>query len=383
MNYRSNARVVADTRRDMDEYQARVDGFLVANGCLLRHPHRDARDFLGASLREHVQALAEARGEDVPSGLNQLMAGEVRAYERRLATGGQRSGMGTADLPAFMETAIKRAALAGWERTPTSYQHWTRTGTVRTFEREGRVGLSEVGLLPEVPPGSDIPLMKAQARTEYVRATTRAGRIRFTRAMLFGDDSGALVRLAEAFGQAEQRTVQAAVTDYLTQASGTGPTLNQDSTALFHTNHNNYVSSSGAAPGLATVNAARQKMRRQKAPGSTHPLNIYPSILLVPAALEETARVLVAAGRTAWDDDEGDLRVVVDPGLDDVSATAWYLIADPERFDTVEVAFLEGRVGPRVEMQEIFHVDGGEWRLTTDFGIGVRDFRTMFRNVGA
>jgi phage major head subunit gpT-like protein len=62
--------------------------------------------------------------------------------------------------------------------------------------------------------------------------------------------------------------------------------------ALFHASHNN-LAGSGAAITAASVGAGRTAMRTQKNGKAT--LNIRPSFLLVPAALEDTAQVLMTS----------------------------------------------------------------------------------------
>ena len=74
---------------------------------------------------------------------------------------------------------------------------------------------------------------------------------------------------------------------------------------------------------------------------------------------------------------------ICEPRLDDNSATAWYLFADPAQIDTVEYCFLEGQEGVYFETKQGFEVDGVEMKARMDFGAAAIDFRGMQKNSGA
>ena len=73
---------------------------------------------------------------------------------------------------------------------------------------------------------------------------------------------------------------------------------------------------------------------------------------------------------------------MVDPRLDAVSTTAWYLAAAPS-FGTLEYAYLEGSQGPQVDTDYGFEVDGISYRCRLDFGCGIADWRGLYRSAGA
>lgn len=159
-----------------------------------------------------------------------------------------------------------------------------------------------------------------------------------------------------------------------------------DGTALFHADHKNLATTTGA-PSTATVGKGRTAMRTQKDGVAT--LNISPSYLLVPAALEDTARVLMAS---ETDPSQANSRkpnpvrnaaeIIVDARLDEASATAWYLLADPNRFDTIEVGYLDGVSAPFLDQQEGWNVDGVEYKVRIDAAAAPLEFRTMYKNAG-
>ncbi len=94
-------------------------------------------------------------------------------------------------------------------------------------------------------------------------------------------------------------------------------------------------------------------------------LNITPTFLVVPAALEATAYQIInsIADPSVGGDTTGssgvaniygpsgarNLTVVVDPLLDGNSTTKWYLAAQNSMVDTVELSFLSGENTPVLE----------------------------------
>lgn len=63
-------------------------------------------------------------------------------------------------------------------------------------------------------------------------------------------------------------------------------------------------------------------------------------------------------------------------------STAWYMFADPNEAPVIEVAFLNGNQAPYLEQQQGFAVDGSQWKVRIDYGVGVIDYRGAFMNDG-
>jgi hypothetical protein len=128
-------------------------------------------------------------------------------------------------------------------------------------------------------------------------------------------------------------------------------------------------------------------MRLQKGLDGKTPIDAPPRYLIVPAALELTAEQLLTAISAAKATDvnpfPGRLTLLVDPRLDAISATAWYLAADPATIDTVEYSYLEGEEGPQVIAREGFEIDGMQFKVRLDFGCGVLDWRGLYKANGA
>jgi hypothetical protein len=365
----------AANRLHPDQALALRDALALDAGVHLPTPHRDARAYRGLSLLATHRILASARGEQ-PAVTN------AAAWDREINAYRSASGLGTSTLPELTYNAAHVSLLAGWSEAPATWPHWCRTGRLETYLREQRVGASAFPALEAVPEGAEIPLAKRSSRREPIQAEKYAKILRLSREVALGDDPGWLLREMREHGRAARMAVERKAIALLTSNSGAGPTLTQDSVALFHSTHGN-LAGSGAAPSVTTLQAACAAMRTRTDPTSGEVLNAVPRVLLVPAALESTARVLVNSWNSALGDAEGDMVVAVCPRLDAVSATAWYLTARPESFDTFEVAFLEGQAAPDVEEATRWSTDGVDYKVRLEFGVAALDFRGMYRNPGA
>ncbi|MNL71936.1 hypothetical protein D3C87_1971690 [compost metagenome] len=73
----------------------------------------------------------------------------------------------------------------------------------------------------------------------------------------------------------------------------------------------------------------------------------------------------------------------MEPILDAVSASAWYLAASNSQVDTVEYTFLDGAEGPVIESEIGFEIDGVSYKCRHDFAAKAVDHRGLFRANGS
>ena len=128
------------------------------------------------------------------------------------------------------------------------------------------------------------------------------------------------------------------------------PTLN-DGTAWFHTDRSNDISS--ASLNVTALGAAYAALRGLKPSNSDATLELPPAVLLVPASLEVTARVLVASmanGLSAGDPSPNQAGLNPAPlaVLGDTRLTKVYLLPSPALMPVVGVAHLSGKRQPIV-----------------------------------
>jgi len=198
---------------------------------------------------------------------------------------------------------------------------------------------------------------------------------------LINDDLGAFVAMTGQFGRAAAEFEA----QYLVTLLASNPVM-ADTKALFHTGHGN-LAGTGAAISIASLGTAKQAMRLQKGLDGTTPIDATPKHLIVPAALETIALQYLAQTTpnqsSLVNPFAGQLSLIVDPRLDALSATRWYLAADSATVEGLEHAYLQGQEGPYIEQRLGFEVDGVEMKCRLDFGAGFTDYRGWYSNPGA
>lgn len=325
---------------------------------------------------------------------NQInMAGKTREQLIGLALTRSLIGHSTSDFANVLENVMNKALLAGWEETEETWSIWCRQGTLPDFKQGSRTNISAFSDLEIVYENGEYKYGTFSDLKETIQLVTYGKLFNISRQALANDDLNSLSRIPMAMGRAANRTVGDQAYNILTQAAGLGPTLNQDATALFDAaGHSNYYTGAGA-PSVSTVDAMITAMALQTDPSGNAILNINPKYLLVPKALRATAEVLMAAtlnpaeGTTTSFTEPNSVRgvaqVVSDARLDAASTTAWYMLADQNMHDTVEIAFLNGQSTPYTESRDGWTSDGVEFKVRIDAAAAALDFRGIQKHAGA
>jgi hypothetical protein len=234
-----------------------------------------------------------------------------------------------------------------------------------------QLGLSALAVTPEN--SSILPLRwyGSTAALETVGVDAHSHRFAVTREVLLGDSVGMMQSLSMQVGQAVSRAVATA----LAAALESSDTLS-DGRAWFNATDGN-LAGSGAAPSAATLNAAIQALRAMTDPAG-NVVGVPARYLVVPSALEATARILVAStfGPSDW------LQVVVLPTL--TSATAWYLLPAPQVMPSVALLSLAPATRPVFSLERArkrIESDAIEFKLFADYRIA-RVSRFAYRNPG-
>jgi ATP-dependent Clp endopeptidase proteolytic subunit ClpP len=306
----------------------------------------------------------------------------VAGYGDRMQLVGAAFTHSSSDFGNVLSNVANKAMLMGYEEAEETFQIWTRAGTLSDFKTSSRVGINDIPSLREVRPGAEFKYVTTGDRGENIALATYGELLSLNRQTIINDDIGAFIRLARFMGDAAIRTVGDLVYAILTS----NPTMS-DEVALFHATHKNLTSAAGGALSVSSLDAARTAMRKQKL-GAGKALNIRPEYLLVPAALETTASKLMAdtvlPGGSNGESNPiaGMAQVVTEARLDDTSAIQWYLAAG-SRYDTIEVAYLDGNSSPFLDQMEGWSVDGTSWKVRIDAGVAPLDHRTMHKSTGA
>jgi ATP-dependent protease ClpP protease subunit len=357
----------------MDEKEKFHVGALQAVSARAGLEDRDAKNALtGYTLAELARESLRVRGIDASGSASDVA---MRVFQN--ASGITHS---TADFTNITRDVAHKAMLRGWEEHPESFEAWTRAGNLSDFKTAHRVGLNGFEELEKVNENGEIKSGTMSDRGETIRLETFAKLFGISRQLIINDDLSTLVEAPRKMGRAARRTVGTAVYNLLIN----GQTMTETGETLFHAaTHKNLKTTAFGATALTEIKAA---MRTQKDPGSGGNLNISPSFLIVPAALEIAALQLMASqvkvGGTNGEPNPfaGMAQVIVEGRLDDASPTKFYAAADANIYDTIEVAYLNGIAAPFMDQQEGFTVDGVQYKVRLDFGVRALDFRGLFKS---
>lgn len=340
----------------------------------------NGRQYRGMSLLEVGRELLHASGVNTRGMERMQIAG--------MLLGAQSRGMHTtSDFPALMSNVAGKRLRNAYEESIATYHLWARRGPNAPDFKQMEV--AQMGGAPE--------LLKTNEHGEFTYGTfgdaaekyalvTYGRVVSITRQAIVNDDLRAFDRLLSAFGGSARRLENRLVYSQLTSNANMS-----DGKALFHVDHGNLSAGGGSALSLEALASSRAKMRKQTGL-SGEPLNISPSFLLVPASLEQEAYQFTSSnyvpakaadinefrsgGRTA-------LEPIIEPILDSMSASAWYLAANNGQIDTVEYCYLDGADGPVIESELGFEVDGMSLKCRLDFAAKAIDWRGLQKSAGA
>lgn len=162
------------------------------------------------------------------------------------------------------------------------------------------------------------------------------------------------------------RTRSALVAGIFTDNSGVGPTLDQDSKALFHTDHSNLATTAFSSSAWAGV---RTSMFNQAELGSGKPIAVWPRYCLLPVDLYDTAREVfgygsgsegkrqTSSGRAVnpyGQDMDGDPRPLPIVVPDFTDTNNWAAIADPLLHPVIHMSYGQQQGGGSHPKPEIF-----------------------------
>jgi phage major head subunit gpT-like protein len=292
----------------------------------------------------------------------------------------------TSDFPAILEDTINKSLRQEYAEAPQTFAPITRVVTANDFREISRTQLGDVSSLEEVGEGSEYKYGTVADAAEKYSVTKYGKVLALTYEAMVNDDLDAFTRLPQKLGRRardlESDKIWAIITGNPAMADGFN---------LFSADHSN--TQSAAAISIDTLAGMRAAMRLQrglapKAGEEGSLINLMPSYLIVPAALETAGEKLISTNLLA--DAQGNinpfagrLQLIVEPRLDAASQTAHFLAADTAQLDILELARLADEQGPVIETQDGFDVDGMKVKIRHVFGVKAIDYRGLQRNPGA
>lgn len=350
-------------------------------------------ELFGLSLSELAREHLRRGNADLAGLSREQIIGECfvpGTYGIRAATSGS---LTASDFKNLLSNVQAKAALIGFEETEETWGAWCRRGRLDDYKEASRVGMSNLAGLRPVGDVGGYEVLAFSDLGEKIRIARYGGIVPISREAIVNDDLDMLSRLPRLAGRAAAATVGDLAYGVLT----TNPDMNEDATALFHADHSNYFdSTAGGAPSVALLTTMNTALRLQRSPKPNSDdaelgrvLNIRGRFLLVPVALEVPAMNLVAnefdpdatAGTLKKNPFQSRYEVVADPRLD-AEPLAWYVAADPDMHDTVEIAFLDGNEAPMIEESSPWRQDGVEMKVRLEVGAAPLGWRGLQKNKG-
>lgn len=347
----------------------------------------NGRQYRGMSLLEIGRDFLNAHGVQT-RGLDRLeLAGRILQFR----SGGS---MGTTDFSSLFANVANKRLRSAYDENPGTYSQWARRApNAPDFKNLSVVQLSGAPDLLQTNEHGEFKYGKMTDGGETYAVLTYGRIVSLTRQAIVNDDLRSFERLVSAFGFAarrlENRTVYAQLTANANLADG-GALFNATATSTAG-GHANLFTGAPSALALTSMATARTAMRLQKGL-SGEELNLAPSYLIVPAALEDKAYQFTSSnyvpataatvnefrtgGKTA-------VTPIVEPILDANSATAWYMASASSQVDTVEYCYLDGAEGPVIESEVGFETDGVSYKCRLDFAAKAIDFRGLSKSAGA
>lgn len=284
-----------------------------------------------------------------------------RIFERAFAIRGAMHT--TSDFPSLLGLAVGRVLHDAYTAAPPALKTIARPANLPDFRSRSVVRLGGAPSLEVVSEAGEFKMGTVVEAANGWRLATYGRIIALSRQALVNDDLGGFADLLRKFGEAASRREA----DELVGVLIDPPAI--DGAALFHADRSTLITGAGSALSATSLADAVKSLRAQRDLDGGLVLQ-EPATLVVPAALEMTARQLTATINPAATSavQPFGLSVVVEPRLDATSMTAWYLVAGSQA--ALEYGYLDGAEGPQITQQEGFEVDGLQIKARLDFGCG-------------
>jgi len=267
-----------------------------------------------------------------------------------------REAMTTSDFPYLFGDVLDRQVLASYKAVDPVWKAFVKMSTVKDFKTAYRFAITGGDqYLAEVAEKGEYPASERD-EAKYELAVKKYGRqFDISWESLINDDLGALKDTPERFARAAVRTEHRIVTG-----------LYARSATLYTAGHGNF---SANALTIANLETALETMVGFT-DANGEPIMNRAKYLVVPPALEMTARQILTSATKMWTESAGGaatpypttnivsqygLTLVVDPYLPVIDttdgATGWYLFSDPKDIAAIEVAHLKGHERPEICMK--------------------------------
>lgn len=338
----------------------------------------ERNEFTGMSMKEMAREHLRSRNVVVSGGAHAVVGAALSA-----------SGQHTSDdFGSLLVDVANRSMMRGYNEAEESFEKFTTKGSLSDFRPSKRVNLDLFPELLEIKEGAEYQYGTTGEHSESILLATYGRMFSISRQAIINDDLDAFSKLPAKMGAAARRTVGNMVYAVLSQ----NPKM-ADGTVLFHSDHKN-LAATGGAPNEANINAGITAMSTQKDRSkNASALNIAPKYII--AGPQNRANILQVLNSEYSPDDSAKsggtkqsmvyntVHKAVEPVIDArIKGSSWFLSADPARFDTIEVAYLDGIEAPFIDQTTQWSTDGAEFKVRLDAGVAPMMFESLYKNAG-
>lgn len=370
----SSARVTVDEREKLRG--AAIEAIAHRGSASREALKQGGEHFRGRSL---VEIGAELAGINVRGLTRAEMVEEVLA----------RSTHVTSDFPLVLAAVSNKFLRNSYEAAPRTFLPFTRVRTVPDFKNINVVALGDAPRLLQIPTGGEVKWGTIGEDSQVYAVASYGRALTVSRVMLVNDDLDAFARLPQMFGRAAADLEGDLIYTGILMGNPnlrTGGALFQNAAA-----RGNNLAAAGSAITVDNVGVGESVMMSQRGIGPDGtatggaPINVRPQFLITGTARSVAARQLVASTivpsqTSAVNPFAGQLQAITDSRI---TGNTWFLAASPNQIDTLEMAYLEGAVGPTVSQFAEVTRDGISVRAIHDVGAAAIDYRGLYRNPGA
>ncbi len=333
--------------------------------------------------------LQEALAPQTPAVMRAIMSnypGLIRVSET----------MTTSDFPYLTGDVLDRMLLARYREFPAAWRQFAKVATLRDFRTVRRIASDGLEGQWEAIPEQDEVTYGALSEANYTYAPAKYGKAaKLSFEAMMNDDLGAFEEIPNRLGRGGARTVAKFVAGLYVDANGPHASL--------YTAGNANIVTGNPTLSIAGLNAAWSTLRSQT-DADGEPIMVEAAVLVVPPALEVTARnilnaiqvFMTSAGGASGQELQvsnwigGSLSMVVDPYIPVVASTAgatsWFLFAAPSvGRPALEVGFVRGMQEPVLyqRLADTMRVGGGVDQMAGAFATMSQEYKGVLAFGGA
>jgi hypothetical protein len=354
------------------------DGDLVSEG--ERAKFGNLRGF--QSIRE---AYARVTGDAVVAGItDRSLLGNIRVSENAPLQRITEADTTTATFTYLLGTSMNKRLLRDYQIWTAEWMKFCTIVPIRDFKQQTRVRMGAFGSLPIVPEDTAYTSVTLNDSAATYVPQKRGNLVTVSRETIVNDDLNAIRTIPTKLAAAAAYTLAEFVYGFLSS----NPAI-YDGSALFTSGapHNNLGSS---ALSTSAMQSGVTAMREQTNFAGKR-IGLRPKFLVVPPELEFSAMVMTkSAGVPGSPNNDinpmlGYVTPIVSPQL--TNTTQWFMVADPQVVDTIEVGFVGGQVNPVLLIQDAplyglnFSQDIISYKVRHEYGACVVDFRGFYRGI--